>query len=413
MEEQAKQDMEKLFPREESYDRAIDLIRKVKRLVPITSKSGIEYLETIIDYVDALINGDDIHSYLTFKHISKYAKEAFEEIMTEVQGRILEEDKKERAALKEEVCTLSNKQQALTSSVEGLENRKRILQLQAGQLSVEVETTRKELDDLRQNGIARANEEVSSVREKLNEEITTLTETKENLNTSIQELKKILSDYNRTISKLNEQDNAVEWKPLEKDDPIYYANHMTIRNYIESMKIKYMDEMRVNREVCDREFDKNMPGLKEFIELVETFNNVEVVGTASIRAAIKNVLWTDSAQRKVNMLVGMLKTFKVPHYQSKQTDITTQGLSADTLPTNVNTMLRELYLQRMVVEAVTKQRLAEAQLESVVAVLKAVAPENLDLRSVVSTSSELDYMLPGTSEMEVFSPSDSAVKVKR
>lgn len=67
----------------------------------------------------------------------------------------------------------------------------------------------------------------------------------------------------------------------------------------------------------------------------------------------------------------------------------------------------------MVVEAVTKQRLAEAQLESVVAVLKAVAPENLDLRSVVSTSSELDYMLPGTSEMEVFSPSDSAVKVKR
>lgn len=399
MQEYEKKDIEELFPGE-SYYKAINLIRKVKRLVPVTSKSSIDYLETIISYVDGLINGDDIYSYTTFTYASKYAKIAFKEITSEVHDQILDEYRRERAELQEEVSDLSNKQQVLASSVEDLEKRKKDLQEQSGVLSVELAAIKKELEDLRQNGIARVNAEVASAKENLDKEIAALTQTKEGLNSSINELKAMLSEYSGTISKLNGEDSEVIWKPIDNNDPIYNTNHRTIASYIESMKIEYMDKTGVSREICDKEFSKYMPGLTQFIDLLKDFTNPEVIACSSLKAIIEHENWTTSAYHKALSLMSMLKTFKVPSYQLKHSNIDVQSLSVDTIPTNINAMLRELYLQRMAIEAVTKQKIAEAELKSVIAVLKTVAPKDFDFRSLISAYSGIDSLLPGAIQDE-------------
>lgn len=414
MQEYEKKDIEELFPGE-SYYKAINLIRRIRRLVPITSKSSVDYLETIISYVDGLINGDDIYSYTTFTYASKYAKAAFQEIAAEVHDQILDEYRRERAELQKEVSELSNKQQVLALSIEDLERRKKDLQDQSGVLSVELATIKKELEDLRQNGIARVNAEVASAKENLDKEITVLMQTKEGLNSSINELKGMFSEYSGTISKLNGEDSEVVWKPIDNNDPIYNTNHRTIASYIESMKIEYMDKTGASREVCDKEFSKYMPGLIQFINLLTEFNNPEVTACSSLRTIIMHDNWSARARQQALSLLSMLKTFKVPSYQLKQSNIDVQSLSVDTVPTNINAMLRELYLQRMAIEAVTKQKIAEAELKSVIAVLKTVAPKDFDFRSLISAYSGIDSLLPGAIQDEkllILPDEDEKVKLK-
>lgn len=399
MEDYAKKDMEDLFPGE-SYYKAIDLIKKVKRLVPITSKSSIDYLENIISYVDGLLNGDDIYSYTTFAYASKYAKEAFKEITDEIHEHALEEYRRERAKLQEEVSTLSTKQNVLADSVEELEKRKNDLQQQLGLVSVELAAKKKELDDLKQSGINQVNKEVSSIRERLDNEINSLTRSKKSLESSIEELKKMYDSYSVTVSELCKERTEITWKPVSNNSPIYNTNYRTIESYIESLKIEYMDKTGVSREVCDKEFNKNCPGLSQFIEVLKSFCFTDIPACSSLKSIISKDDWSSSFHQKADSLNSMLKLFKFPCFQPVVSNIDTCSLTRETIPTNINSMLRELYLQRIATEAITKQRIAEAELRSVIAILKTVAPKDFDFRSLLSYYNGFDSLLSGAIEDE-------------
>jgi len=75
-------------------------------------------------------------------------------------------------------------------------------------------------------------------------------------------------------------------------------------------------------------------------------------------------------------------------------NIDSLGLGKDTIPTNINVMLRELHLQRVATEAIAKQRILESELECLVHVLKSVVGPDYDFSTLVSDS-DLSKMLNG------------------
>lgn len=87
-------------------------------------------------------------------------------------------------------------------------------------------------------------------------------------------------------------------------------------------------------------------------------------------------------------IVSVLETIKLPIYKKVKQNADIIGVNAKA--PGVDTMLRELYFQRIAIEAVTKQKILEAELETVINVLKSVAGESFDYSKVINMYSELD-----------------------
>lgn len=383
---------ENLFPGE-SYEKILAFIEKIKRLVPINSANKIGYLEEVFSYVNDLINGDEIHQYCSSTgSVSKYAKIAFQEIIHDVHEQELESFRRERRELQTEVNSLSDRKEILSKEVDGLEIRHRELKEQTGNISLELAKLLKELKDKEENGIKEVNAAVDNEKKRLQDEIAYLNSTKENLTLAVSDLKKSLNDYNNIIAELDRPKESVIWVPIKGTDPIYNTNAETIDSYIKQLKLAYKDKTGSTDEQCEAAFAQNANLLNEFANELKTFNN-DIPACASVNAIICHDKWGVVAQKGADKLRSILKILKMPVYQTVKDNIDSHSVGLDTVPNNINAMLRELYFQRIALEAVAKQRILEAELKSVVGLLIDVAPQNYDFRNLVETYSEFDHPL--------------------
>lgn len=404
---------ENLFPGE-SYEKTLAFIESIKRLVPINSDNKIGYLEEVFSYVNDLINGDEIRQYCSSTGpVSKYAKKAFQEIIRDVHEQELESFRRERRELQTEINSLSDRKETLSKEVDGLERNNRELKEQTGNISLELAKLLRELQDKKENGIKEANAAVDNEKKRLQDEIASLNSTKENLSVAVADLKKSLNDYNNIITELDKPKESVIWEPIKEDDPIYNTNAETIDSYIKQLKLVYKDKTGATDEQCEDAFEQNANLLNEFACTLKAFKISEHSSYATVKGIIKcvsNITWKDYHPKEkgiVKKLCATLKILKMPVYQPVKGNIDSHSVELDTVPNNINSMLRELYFQRIALEAVAKQRILEAELKSVVGLLIDVAPQNYDFRSLVETYSEFDN--PSMDEIKDYLDKNSKV----
>lgn len=381
-----KDDIEKVFYGE-SYYRTLDLLEKARRLVPIGDESKAHYLLTLIEFVDGLINGDEITELTTRTYMSNMAKDALEKIVHDVHERTLEVFLEQRATLQKEVSSLSNRKEGLTSQVEDLETRKSDLLEQTSSLGIEVATLKKALEDLRQNGFKEAEIEVQAKSKELKDEIARMEETKKGLESYLDDLKKSVSSYNSVIDSLTKGTEEVVWEKVKDNDPIYGITGNNMGVYIQNLKKEYMRKTGCSENDCTTVFNTNALGLETLYILMKKIDPDLTLGY--ILTMDEDDLYEGDVSRR-NSLIKAVEVLKLPVYQPKRENIDAYSLKPEAVPTNINVMLRELYLQRTLAEEMTKRQIVEAEMRSVLNVLMAVAPKDYDFSSLSSMYSSLD-----------------------
>ncbi len=373
---------EELFPGED-YSKALDLIQSIRRLAP-TDKYRINYLTTLFTYVDGIINGDDIDSFMTKEHITKWAKEALDEVMDEVYNRKLESYRLEKIKLSSEVESLTGERDVLDAQVNSLKDNKNNLILQTTTLSTELEKLKQTLEEKRNNGATQIEEEIKS----LNNE-------KDELTSYIDELKKIIDSHNRTISHLGSADVIVLWENVDRYNPLYGMNCDSIRNYINYLKMIYIYNMDVTKEVCEEEFRKNSPKLKEFVDLFDTHFTNKVVACSSITTIINHENWSEESKIYVKKLESYLAEIKLPRYLSKKNNdyLDIKVPSMECVSTNTNSILRELYFQRMAATETAKRKILESQVDMLTQALQRFVPSDYDISKLFRNTLDVDVSI--------------------
>lgn len=367
---QGQSEMESMFPGV-SRERALELIKSMERLIPLGTRDRIWYLEVLIKYVDGLVNGDDIMQYTTSDMLNPLAKKSMEEILTEVHEKVLSSYRDERSELKSEVGELSKQKTLLEESIEHLLSRKEELFGQTTSLGEEVTRLNREYENLRNNRIAEIDEEVRKQRETVELEIARLKEEKSALSKSVGELKNLLNRYSLIVSETSKPKGKCEvtWVKVDKDHPIYTTNAKTIGAFIKSLKLEYMDNTGVTQEQCEREFSKYAPTLNEVFNSLMKLN-YDDPSCSPINQMYKFFSsFTNEDQYFINQILDSLASLKLPKYKIIKDNIDSICVNERTMPTNVQSMMRELHFQRIALEAISKQKILEAELETVLGVL--------------------------------------------
>ncbi len=391
---QGQSEMESMFPGV-SRERALELIKSMERLIPLGTRDRIWYLEVLIKYVDGLVNGDDIMQYTTSNMMSPLAKKSMEEILTEVHEKVLSSYRDERSELKSEVGELSKQKTLLEESIEHLLSRKEELFGQTTSLGEEVTRLNREYENLRNNRMAEIDEEVRKQRENVELEIARLKEEKSALSKSVGELKNLLNRYSLIVSETSKQKGKCEvtWVSVDENHPIYTTNAKTIGDFILSLKLEYMDNTGATQEECEREFSKYAPTLNAIFNSLEKLN-FDVPKCSSINQMVKYFnTFTTVNQYSINQIIASLASLKLPKYKIIKNNIDSICVNERTMPTNVQSMMRELHFQRIALEAISKQKILEAELETVLGVLQSVLPEGYDLTSLNDKFKSLEGIL--------------------
>ena len=95
----------------------------------------------------------------------------------------------------------------------------------------------------------------------------------------------------------------------------------------------------------------------------------------------------------INQIIASLASLKLPKYKIIKNNIDSICVNERTMPTNVQSMMRELHFQRIALEAIIKQKILEAELETVLGVLQSVLPEGYDLTSLNDKFKSLENTL--------------------
>ncbi len=387
-------EMETMFPGI-SEDRAIKLIRSVERLIPMGTRDRLWYLELLIKYVDGLINGDDIIQFTTSNNMTSMAKAAIEEVSSSVQEKILSSYREERSSLIRSVEDLSSSQKLLKESVDMLLSRKKELLSQTTSLGEEANRLNDKCESLRTQRMAEIEEELRLKRGSIDVEIARLEEEKASLSKSIEELKRLLDRYSLIVSETSKSKGRCEvtWEFFDKSHPIYNTNHVTIKDFVFSLISEYQDNMGVSYKEAQREFSKYAPTLDGVVtDLLKLKGETKVF--SSINLLYNNMTSLSPRDRGIaSNILESLKAMKLPKYKMFTSNIDEVCVSEKTLPNNVKGMMRELYFQRVALEAVSKQHILEAELKTVLGALQSFVPDDYDMSSLSSSFSSLESML--------------------
>lgn len=353
-------------------------------LIPVGTRYRMWYLELLINYVDGIINGDDIRQYTTSKYMTSLARNSLEEIMHDVQAKVLSSYREERSELKSKVESLLSQRQLLEESIERLLFRKDELFTQNTSLGEEVTRLSRQYENLKNNGMNQIEEEFRERKESLELELIKLRDEKDALSNSVSELKRLLDNYTSIIREISKPKGRCEvtWETIDKDHPIYRTNYNSIKAFIESLKMEYMDNMHVSEDICEREFAKHAPTLNVIYDNLINLNRKDPI-FSSINNLDKNFGGLfDSEKLRFNQILTSLSILKLPKYRIVSENIDSISVNANTLPNNLQSMLRELHFQRIALEAVSKQKILEAELETVLGVLQSVVPDDYDFTSM-------------------------------
>ena len=315
-------------------DNYIKLIKKLKNLLPIECGDKLKALEEVISYVSSLLYGDDLHRFATYNYYKKYVIAALDELVLYVQEHSLLQYSQELALLKDEINDyLSKKEQYL-------------------------------------NDIS----ELGKQKEELQSQVDSLKEEKQLLINENTEIKTSVDEYSAKMRKIV-NDNQVIWEKVKDNDPIYAITPNTVHDYIYELERAYMCKLGVNEQECKSEFMLNSSGLYELRKLLVSFkdhNNYD----KPISYCIRN--WDNlGTDRSCGVTLGhIMSNIKLPKIVERTSALPIVNLTSDA--GNLNSVLRELHYQRVAFEALAKQKIAEAQLYSLITALKQIAPKNYD-----------------------------------
>ncbi len=369
-----------------------ELIKRIKRLIPLGTRNDIEYLNILITYLDGLINGDDIHQYIS-SEMSEVAKKSLDDIMEYIHEHILNSYRQERTKLQNSVEVLTAQEQTLSSQVNELSSQRTSLVRETNLLEKELSDLKMELETLRENGIKDIEASNLKQKEQLETEISSLEATKQVLLTSINDLKSKIKECFAEIESLNEED-PISWVSVSDGDPIYGVCGANIDKFLnDAVKIYSInldgDESRAFKDI--HTFAPGLWTIKDLYEYIEFNSNYEedfITKTTSIGSLLArnpDSLSPKSKELQRNFKIA-IDSIKLPVYKKTKKHI---GSQINKVPDNVNALLRELQYQRALLEEKTKRELLESQLRSLTALMSQVIPENYDLQKLMETYSEI------------------------
>ncbi len=303
-----------------------ELVKVFKKVIAGTEDKQ-KSLEVVIAYRSGLIYGDDIHKYATYSYYTGYTKKALDEIVPYIQKITLDEFQKDLETLKSELEKYKEELEKEKETLEELTKEKETLETDVKKLKEEQEVLSKEND-----------------------------ETKESLNRYNSKIKSELSDQ------------QVVWEPISDDHPIYGVTVCEIFSYIDKLKQSYMTKLGITKEECESDFMLNESGLEELKILLDSFSaDYKYCSIYQLIHAEFGNYWTMIKSKSLKKLIGNIK---LPKIVIKKELNSTISASEDT-----QNLIKELYFQRKLLEAVAKQQLAENQLSYLIKLIKTRIPE--------------------------------------
>lgn len=374
-----------LFPNE-SYDRVVDLLVKLRRLVPLSDDYKLKYLENLFEYVDGMINGDEITQLATFRYTSDLTRDSLQSLASSVHEQVLSSYREERRQLQAQVGLLEKELSDLAQSNYTLKKEEMDLKSSISELRDLKSSLESDIQKLKSEGYAQVEREIGDRRTELREEVASLNETKQSLSLHIEELKKLLSQYNAQVANLSSK-VEVTWEPIKADDSIYNVFINGVDSYISSLEETYQKNTGATAEEAKVALKTNSSGVYSIKDIFGKIHSEDVKYALTVGAAIKNkeLFRYNESKYAAQALENIVSNLRLPSYNKKFGTIGTSSLNSSTVPTDTQVLLRELYLQKMSAEALAKQQIAESQLMTLVNAFKQLMPESVNFRELLDS----------------------------
>ena len=313
-------------------DRYVKLVNKLKELLPPECGDKFTALAEVMHYVGALLYGDDLHRFATYNSFTnkKCVFEALEELVMNAQEHSLEQFKEQLEAIKEEITTYSEKKDKLVEKNAKLTDTKKKLQSQVNNLKKDNQMLSEQLDAARES----------------------------------------IDNYMAKIESIRD-DCQVTWEKVKLGDPIYAVTKSTIDSFINNLESAYMTKLGVSSKECKSDFMLNSSGLYEVRSLLKAMDDY----TKTISYCVTNYDWMGTDRNRAIALKNLLNNVKLPKISKQASTLSIDKLEKDD---DLVGLLRELYYQRMAMEAQAKQKIAEAQLNTLIMSLQKIASEGYD-----------------------------------
>lgn len=374
-------------PREYHEDQVSLYERVISNIPGLASTKLIDketYLWQLLEYVDAMISGDDIQQIASYNYSSKTAQKALKELSQSIQVDLLSYYREKRRELKDEIATLEGKKQEYTQCVESLKENRETLESEVTALDSKLAEIKGKLETLRINGLTQVEEEIKAKKRELISELDLLRKESKALQEANEKIKKSISTYNKTTMALL-ADGEVTWETVSRKDAIYQVTPENVQDYIGNVKKAYMTKMGISQEECDIDFTLNSPSLEMFAHLLKS--SFYEYSDWAVSSIIDETWLTYSYANKAQVLKETLSNIKMPKITKKS--LTVNG-SQTVSNGNIESALRDLYLQRLLIESITRERILEAELNTMIQLLRQYVPAQFDFNTLITTYETID-----------------------
>ena len=325
-----------------------EIVKRLKTLMPIECEDKLKSLEEIISYVSAILYGDDLHKFAEYNYYKKYAIDAIDELILYVQGHSLDSFCEELEMLKREISELTEKKEKYGEDISDLEKERDILLTEVGELRRE------------KNALLDESEKI----------------------------KNSLDNYNLIMA--SDNSSEIVWEKVDSNNPIYGICPSKIHDYVMKLKLAYMHKLGISEEECDSDFMLNSSGLFELETFLRSLESKYYYKSISFLIGSVDCL----KPLDIYALKNIMNNIKLPKVLRKKTSL----YSMSSKDSNISQLLRELYFQRMALDAIAKQKIAETQLYSFLEIMKEIVPENYDISQVIkqfdnSSSNSIEVVL--------------------
>lgn len=339
------------FIKDNQYAEVLKLLEKLVSLLPFNRIHDIEYLNTLIMYVQDLIEADDIHhlSVITTDTLSSKVLDALLKLRTGYVDSKLAKKVEDLANARVAYDALLSQTEVLTSGIHSLEKEKISLSLEVSNLrntrstlfdelgslkrQIEVLRVKIEKDLLSEEALLRKEMQEKIVSEgelqksNMKLEISNLTQVKEELMAQIRKLKdqceSLQGAFNNGCILIGgdakvKEDVEVEWVSVTEEAELYNQNHWTFGEYYKSIITKHSLMTGKSMEEAEKEIIAYSK-LNVLAQLFEKhFNNAKSLGSSSIKLILNWDNWDFDTIFLVERLKKILSFVKLPKYTVKK-----------------------------------------------------------------------------------------------
>lgn len=406
-------DVKAIFPSESLGD-IVSFFKDLKGLLPLITSTdrlngGLYDLKNAIGIVYQMMYGDSIEQHMAVNMRYPQAEESLRKLATKVNEDVIIKLRDTKRDLKDEITTLTEdkarleeenagllrNQQLIGEKVETLEGQVNDLESQRAQLETE-------LNRLEKKGRQEVEASVKARKEELDKEllahqkqvdvdkknatksievqIASLEARKKDLTNVISALETSLSSYDKRIASLSqeESDVTVKWEPIKDDDPIYSTTRLTINDYYNVLLKKYSSETGCTIAEAKEAFLLNCPNMKQLINAYDGCSNEYNLDTTR---RIMDASWSLSP-----IVRSIIKNMTMPVYVKSKSNIANASVPVATkAPENLQALLRELDLQKKLIQVSADARIYQAYATTLIQILASVTPPDMDLSNLLST----------------------------